>query len=884
MIGQSLGHYRVVEKLGEGGMGVVYRAEDTVLGRAVALKVLPEKFAGAHERLQRFLAEAKLASSINHPNIVSIYELGEASGHRFIAMEYVAGRSLRALLKERSLGLKRLLELAVPVAEALSRAHRAGVIHRDIKPENLLVSDEGYIKVADFGLAKLKPERSSDTTVTDEVLTAAGSVMGTAAYMSPEQLQAQEADARSDIFSFGVVLYEMATGESPFLRDSMANTTAAILRDEPRPVRALAPDVPAELERIVGKTLEKDPDYRYQSMEELAADLKRLRRDVDSGRVSSSVEVPAAPAARAAQNWMRHAVISGAVLALAAVGWLAWTKFFSGKSAPVPYKVTQFTALPGLEDSPTWSPDGRSLAYVSDAAGQLDIYVQQIAGGRAIRLTESDADDAQPAWSPDGSMIAFVSARARPEKRFANMLMLGVLQPFFAGRNGDVWVMPALGGAARRIAEDAYYPSWSPDSKRLVYQAMREGKWGLWSGPVDGSAPPKLILSRPPEVVTQPAWSPDGKWIAYCFATIPRTRVFVVPSGGDAEGGARAGTPEDSNALMPSWSADGKWLYFSSDRGGAMNLWRARFGLTGLSDFEQVTSSTEANLQARPDPTGKRVAYSSVRVSLDLWGYDLADRRGIQLTSETTQEDWGRLSPDGQWLAFASNRLGDVHLWLRNQKDGTLTQVTGGAQAGNSSRWSPDGRFLYYFDSRSGMLRRYEVSTGNASPVVNAPGPGAFFSLTSDGRFAAVSSLDGIDKIELSSGRREVIVQAEKGTTVLDPSISPDDRWVAYYVQRGNYRSIWVIPFMGGAPRQITSGLSEDAHPSWSPDSKLIYFLRNHQDIYVVPLAGGQPRAITNYRSFSILLDYPMITHDGKKIIFTRNDKGGDIFLLESPQ
>jgi Tol biopolymer transport system component len=315
-----------------------------------------------------------------------------------------------------------------------------------------------------------------------------------------------------------------------------------------------------------------------------------------------------------------------------------------------------------------------------------------------------------------------------------------------------------------------------------------------------------------------------------------------------------------------------------------MNLWRARFGVTGLSDYEQITSSTEANIQARPDPTGKRVAYSSVRVSLDLWDYDLADRRGTQLTSETTQEDWGRLSPDGQWLAFASNRLGDFQLWLRNQKDGTLTQVTGGAQASNSSRWSPDGRFLYYFDSRSGMLRRYEVSTGNATPLVHAPGPGAFFSLSSDGRFVVVSSQDGIDKIELSSGRREVLIQAEKGTTILDPSISPDDRWVAYYVQRGNYRSIWVTPFMGGAARQITSGLSEDSHPSWSPDSKLIYFLRNHQDIHVVPLAGGAPRPITNYHSFSILLDYPMVSFDGKKIIFTRNDKGGDIFLLESPE
>ncbi|HWQ03296.1 MAG TPA: protein kinase [Candidatus Nitrosotenuis sp.] len=885
MIGRTLGHYRIVEKLGEGGMGVVYRAEDEALGRPVALKILPEKFSGQQEALQRFLAEAKLASSINHPNIVSIYELGEEGGQRFIAMEYVAGKSLRALLKSQRLGLKKLLDLAVPAAEALSRAHRAGVIHRDIKPENLLVSDDGYIKVADFGLAKLKPTRNLDSAVTDAVLTEAGSVMGTAAYMAPEQLRSQEADARSDVFSFGVVLYEMATGESPFLRESAAHSTAAILRDTPKEVRALAPDTPAELERIIGKALEKEPEYRYQSMEELVSDLKRLRRDMDSGRVSGTVATaPTAPGA--AKSWPRSVMIGGVVLVLAAAGWFGWTKFSGGKSAPVQYKVTQFTSLPGLEDSPTWSPDGRSLAYVSDAAGQLDIYVQQISGGRAIRLTDSDADDAQPAWSPDGSQIAFVSARARTDKRFASILNLGPLQLFFAGRNGDVWVMPALGGTSRRIAEDAYYPSWSPDGKQLVYSAMRDGKWGLWIGSVDGSTAPRLIIDRGQEVVTQPAWSPDGKWIAYCNASFARTRVFVVPSGGDAEGKAKAWTPEESNALMPSWSADGEWLYFTSDRGGAMNLWRARFGVTGLSDYEQVTSSVEANLQARPDPTGQRVAYSNVRVSLDLWEYDLASKKATQLTSETTQEDFGRLSPDGKWLAFFSNRGGSPGIWLRNLQDGSMTQVVAGElQGGGASVWSRDGKTLFFPAGNPPHLWRFDPATGNATKIIAAEGFGTFYCISPDERYGVISAAEqGIIKVDLISGARATLVKPPAGTQSVNPGCSPDGKWVAYYVQHGNLRSIWVVPLAGGAAQQITSGASEDAHPSFSPDSKLIYFLRNHQDIYVVPLTGGEPKPITNYRSFSILLDYPMVTADGKKIIFTRNDKGGDIFLLENPK
>ncbi|HSC78291.1 MAG TPA: serine/threonine-protein kinase, partial [Candidatus Acidoferrales bacterium] len=240
MIGQTLGHYRILEKLGQGGMGVVYLAEDTQLGRRVALKFLPEEYAGQRERLERFLSEARLASSINHPNIVSIYELGEQDGRPFIAMEYVPGHSLRAGLQSGRLPLKKLLELAIPVAEALGRAHKAGVTHRDIKPENLLVSEDGYIKVADFGLAKLKPSYSSETaTLTGQFSTDAGKVVGTAAYMSPEQLQGEAVDGRSDVFSFGIVLYEMATGKSPFLRNSAAGTSAAIMRDSPAPVRSL---------------------------------------------------------------------------------------------------------------------------------------------------------------------------------------------------------------------------------------------------------------------------------------------------------------------------------------------------------------------------------------------------------------------------------------------------------------------------------------------------------------------------------------------------------------------------------------------------------------------------------------------------------------------
>ncbi|HEV8384706.1 MAG TPA: protein kinase [Candidatus Acidoferrales bacterium] len=883
MIGRTLRQYKIVERLGEGGMGVVYLAEDTVLGRRVALKMLSEKFTGMQEPLQRFLSEARLASSFNHPNIVSVYELGEEQGQRFIAMEYVPGRSLRGLLETHGLPLKKLLDFAGPAAEALARAHRAGVIHRDIKPENLLVSEDGYIKVADFGLAKLKPSRAADAAVTDEVLTVAGSVVGTAGYVSPETLQGQEADARSDVFSFGVVLYEMATGNSPFKRNSAANTAAAILRDTPPGLRSAAKNAPAELERIVSKALEKEPDYRYQSMEELATDLRRLRRDFESGRIAEPTE--SAVPSRAAGDWKMPAAAGAIVVLLAAVGWLGW-RMMKTPSGPGAARVIQFTALPGLEDSPTWSPDGRSIAYVSDAAGQLDIYVQQISGGRAIRLTDSDADDAQPAWSLDGSQIAFVSARAYPVKRLSTMLNMGQAQPFFAGRNGDVWVMPALGGTARRIAEDAYYPAWSPDGKQLVYQASRGGQWVLLVSRIDGGSEPRMLASGElTAAVTTPAWSPDGKWIAYCKGSsfgggVIRGRVLVMPSSG---GTPVAGTTGDSTALMPAWSPDGRWLYFSSDRGGALNLWKARFNGSGLMDYEQVTAGAGSDISARPDPTGTRLAYSSVQVSLDIWQHNLATHEAKRLTSETTQEDNPSPSPDGKWVALTSNRRGAQGLWLLSMEDGSLAQVSSGVQTGLASHWSRDGRYLYFTSRDFKSVWRYEIAAGNATKILYVEGTNPFFTISPDDRFVVMQTLEqGLTKADLSTGKIETLVKNDEGLAH-DPAFSPDGQWVAFYRQNGNDRKIWVIPSAGGMARQLTFGVSEDSHPSWSPDGRFIYFGRNHQDIFVVPFQGGEPKPITNYHSFSILLDYPVATADGKKIIFTRNDKGGDIFLLETP-
>src|SRR5207248_2816107 len=443
-----------------------------------------------------------------------------------------------------------------------------------------------------------------------------------------------------------------------------------------------------------------------------------------------------------------------------------------------PERITQVTTLPGLEYSPTWSPEGGSIAYASDTDGNLDIYVQELGSGQTTRVTDSEADDGQPAWSPDGSRIAFVSARAYPEKRLAVLIGMSRLQSILPLRNGDVWVTPARGGTARRIAENAYDPAWSPDGKKIVYAAQREGEWGLWIREVDAPSPPRRLaavmpampdiewtqrhpearfrgapLSANPSVMIQPAWSPDGKWIAFTAGRDPFLRVFVVTSEG---GEAFLQTEADGNAQMPSWSPDSCWLFFSSERNGRINLYKARFQPGQLSPPRQLTAGSGADLQARLDSLGTRLAYSSVREVRDLWEYDLKSGQETALTSETTDEDNASPSPDGTWLAFVSNRLNGRHLWLLNRRTGGLTQLS---TPPNSlielSRWTWDRRYLLYRNRDTGFWQ-YEVSTGAHAKVYEGDRNDEDFCVSDDDKYLIVAQASGnFVRLERSTGNRE---------------------------------------------------------------------------------------------------------------------------------
>jgi serine/threonine protein kinase len=448
MVGRTISHYEILDKLGEGGMGVVYKAKDTHLDRFVAIKVLPPEKIANPERKRRFTQEAKAASALNHPNIITIHDIDEADGVYFMSMEFVAGKPLSGLIPRQSMRLAEVLKYTIQIADALGKAHGAGIIHRDLKPPNIMVTEEGVVKVLDFGLAKLMEPAGSELaqtkTLTSEESssTERGTILGTVPYMSPEQAEGRKVDARSDIFAFGSVLYEMTTGRRAFHGDSKLSTLSAILKEDPQPVRELVGDAPRDLEKIITRCLRKEADRRFQHMDDLKIALTELREESDSGLKGQATDIPGGRVERGNRRllWL----LAGLLLA-AGVG-VAWWRLH-GPSGNMPLTLTQLTTDAGLTYQPALSPDGKLLAYASDRGGEgnLDIWVQQVPRGEPIRVTHDGVDDSDPSFSPDGSTITFRSDRA----------------------GGGIYVVPALGGEA-------------------AWRESCASRWGWWvSGELD---------------------------------------------------------------------------------------------------------------------------------------------------------------------------------------------------------------------------------------------------------------------------------------------------------------------------------------------------------------------------------------------------------------
>jgi Tol biopolymer transport system component/predicted Ser/Thr protein kinase len=720
MVGQTVSHYRILERLGGGGMGVVYKAEDTKLGRTIALKVLPPERVADPSRKRRFIQEARAASALNHPNIITIYDIDEADGVHFIAMEYVEGKTLDRLIARHGLRLNEALKYAVQMAAALAKAHSAGIVHRDLKPANVMVTDDGLVKVLDFGLAKLTeaaPTGEAETVATVGPATEEGTIVGTVGYMSPEQAEGKPVDARSDIFSFGSVLYEMLTGQRAFQGETKASTIAAILREEPKPLSQVAQGLPHEVERLVKRCLRKDPAHRVQHMDDLKVALEELKEESDSGELAQAPDVGAVPRphegrALAYPRWVvLGAMVSAAIVLLGAAGYVLMRLAAPIKPAQPPAVTATFTQLsdqPGPELFPSLSPDGKTVVYAKDG----DIYSLRVGGKNPVNLTKDSAGgNTQPAFSPDGELIAFRSER----------------------EGSGIFVMGATGESARRLTNFGYNPAWSPDGTELVFASEyieRPTDRGtiskLWV--VNVSTGVSRVLFQGDGV--QPQWSPHGYRIAYWAVSEGSQRdIWTLPAGGGEPVQVTNDPPVDWN---PIWSPDGNYIYFSSDRGGTMNLWRVPIAeKTGkvLGPPEPITTpSTDASHMSFSHD-GRRMAYAQRTASSNIYKVEFDPAKG-KVVGESTPITQGTRnaiqpcpSPDGQWLAFASGGAQSEIFVVRT--DGTgLRQLSDGRYRNRAPCWSPDGKKIAFYSSRSGKL---EVWT------VNGDGSG-FQQLTYEGR------------------------------------------------------------------------------------------------------------------------------------------------------
>ncbi len=649
MVGKTVSHYRILEKLGGGGMGVVYKAEDTKLHRFVALKFLPEMLTKDRQALERFQREAQAASALNHPNICTIHDIDEYEGQPFIVMELLEGETLRQRLvappsrrQGPALQTDELLDLAIQIANGLDAAHSKGIFHRDIKPANIFITTQGQAKILDFGLAKLTPvgaglkpaptpgaeggggadaaaTESPTATIDPEYLTSPGTAMGTIAYMSPEQALARQLDARSDLFSFGAVLYEMATGRPPFAGDSSAAIFDSILHKTPVSALRLNPELPAGLEAIINKALEKDREMRYQHASDLRADLKRLHRDTTSGRAAAA-EAPgtarpaeAAPVTgakpRGRRTWLA-AALAVAVLGGAALAYLYLRP--GPRLARLPLRIVPFTSTTGQKSQPAFSPDGNAIAYSwkGEKNDNADIYVKLVGAGVPLRLTTDPGDDLSPSWSPDGRFIAFVRL----------------------SKGGDgYYLVPALGGQ-RKLADShkdsewGNYLDWSPDGKFLAVADRMSAQDQLRLLLISVESGEKKVVASPPDpFVASARFSPDGKFLAYVAgAGFLAQDIFLVPVSG---GEAKRLTLDKRRVLGLAWTPSGNEILFSSDRGGLYSLWRVP--VPGGTP-EPVGSVGEDAYQPTVSRQGNRLAYLHEK-----WNSNVLANRRAELVGPT---------------------------------------------------------------------------------------------------------------------------------------------------------------------------------------------------------------------------------------------------------
>jgi Tol biopolymer transport system component/predicted Ser/Thr protein kinase len=842
--GQAISHFQILGKLGEGGMGVVYKARDAHLDRSVALKILPPDKVADPDRRRRFVQEAKAASALSHPGIVTIYDIDQDSGVYFIAMEYVAGKTLDQLIGRKGLPLGAALGYAVQIADALARAHSAGIVHRDLKPTNIMVADEGAVKILDFGLAKLvesTPAEAPTRTIglTKRPETEEGKIVGTVVYMSPEQAQGKPVDARSDIFSFGSVLYEMLTGRRAFTGETAVATLAAILNREPAAASSIAGPLPQEMERAVARCLRKDPQRRWQTMADLKVALQDLKEESDSGSLAAAAPVSLR---RPKRRWIYAAAALAVVLAGAAVAWRLSRK----PAAPATYEMERLTFEPGLVASAAISPDGRLLAYNSDRDGPLNLYVQQLRGHQSIRLTHQDANDWLPDFSPDGSKIVFVSER----------------------NGGGIYEIDSLGGAGRKIANHGLMPRFSPDGSTIAYIVssanVHRGKIYLIGA--NGGTPrpfqPAFYVPPAGSIHGAPLWSPDGQFILFegIRENDPKSRSWwVAPiAGGDPVRVVPPAVGQRAVRYLAAWR--GLYVYF--DEGttvGGASIYRVRIAgppWKVSEAAERITSPLGMQLVGSISGDGRLVFCSWTNYG-NVWAFPLKANEGVTfgerrpVTKGTGVNAYLAVAANGSrvaWMSYGRVAQGS-ELRVLDVASGREEVIGLVGSFFTQPRLSGDGARLAWFDVVEGKSAWFLSDRGGASPrpICEKCGVADFFS---GGGEALVSYGNTLVRQNLATGTRAPLADLT-GLTLQGAAVAPGGRWIALTVAGPDgIGALYLVPARNEvAPRDSWTRIAEDgrfiSRPGWSPSGDLVYYESTRDDHYCVwaqrITAAGQP-------------------------------------------
>ncbi len=855
MIGKTISHYKITEKLGEGGMGVVYLAEDIELDRKVALKFLPPHFTKDKDIHARFKREAKAAAALNHPNIITIHEIAEHDGQTFIVMEHVEGETLHESMSEKERSIEQAVEIAIAICEGLHAAHQKGIVHRDIKPENILIDKSNRVKIADFGLAKVL----GGTKLTQE-----SSTFGTLNYMSPEQIQSAKVDHRSDIFSFGAVLYEMITGHLPFQGEYEAAVSYSIMNEDPEPLARYKTGVSEGLQRIIDKALDKDRETRYQHVDELLSDLKREKKS--SSEITTSTQVK--------KRKLKPAIVVTAALAIVAVlvAFIVINTVQKQTEKPTPPRHNQLTFSGNVHlstetgparDLSTISPDGQFIAYVVPKGGEKSIMVQDISGGQPLQVFYGKIDVGwYLRWSPDGSELMISCATEKTEGNF---------------------IIPRLGGNAQRITFYPYF-CWSPDGSQIA-GASQNSKSITFIDKTTGDSASAIELQGDFEWFWEIDWSPVGNRLAFLTFDEKETVIWTIKTDGSQQ---QKVVEHDGLLFSPRWSADGEAIYFLRSHSGGKDLMKI-----GISYSDGTAKSAPVILQTGLQAYGftlskdnRKILYTRVLRYSNLWLVTLENQRETtsiqtnQLTTGTSEVVTPRISPDGRKVAFTYRG----NICIMPIAGGQIEQLTFFDSDCVSPCWSPDGEELAFANQNkvwrvrtNGGKPRPFSDTEVSSDLAWAPGSHILYQRLGNRNFHLLDPK--------TEAERPLLANDSLGW-VFQPRYSPDGKNVAVHWNRADEADtgLWLISLEDSSQTLSCKG---DLWPlEWPRDGNWIYvsnFVETPTKIFKILASGGEPKTVATLPFEGKIAFYELaMTNDGRSVVCAVSESVSDVWLMEN--